>query len=246
VDSVESAIIAEKSHAARVELCGDLYNGGTTPSYGMIHHVRNSIAIPLFVLIRPRGGDFCYSDHELTLMLYDIEMCSKLLVNGVVIGVLLPSGEIDVPRTKVLVEKARSYGMSVTFHRAFDMAKDPLKSLLTLIDLKIDRVLTSGQRTSCAEGVYLIKQLNEHANNKIIVMPGGSLAEGNIRAIVDLTRVQEFHVSARTVVPSKMIHKNLACTMGGSMKPDEYTIFYADAGRIGRFLTEANAGVGGQ
>jgi len=240
VDSVETAITAEKSHAVRVELCADLYNGGTTPSYGMIHNVRNNIRIPLFVLIRPRGGDFCYSEADFNVMLFDIEMCSKLKVNGVVFGVLQANGDVDITRTKIFVEKARLFGMSVTFHRAFDMTRDPFSALQTLIDLGVDRVLTSGQRSSCIEGLLLLKAITEKANNRIIIVPGGGISETNVKAIVEACNVKEFHVSARIVTPSKMVHRNLQCVMGGSMKPDEYTIFYADPTRITNFLLAAN------
>jgi copper homeostasis protein len=153
IDSVEAAMAAQQGGANRVELCADLLEGGTTPSAGTIHLARRSIDIDLNVIIRPRGGDFCYTPVEFEVMKLDIETAKAAGANGVVIGVLNEDGSVDADRTSELVTLARP--MSVTFHRAFDMARDPYQALETLIDLGVDRVLTTGQESSVLEGLDL-------------------------------------------------------------------------------------------
>src|SRR5438445_9519302 len=143
VDSVESAMAAEAGGAERVELCDNLMEGGTTPSAGAVAAARKKLEIKFHVIIRPRGGDFCYSDVEFEVMKRDVEFAKQLGADGIVIGILLPDGAIDVTRTRELIDIARP--MSVTFHRAFDMTRDAFAALETLIDLGIDRILTSGQ-----------------------------------------------------------------------------------------------------
>src|SRR5690554_2199592 len=169
-NSVTSCIEAQKGGAFRVELCAAIPEGGTTPSYGEIAVARELLSIKLNIIIRPRGGDFLYSDVEHKTMLRDIEMTKKLGVDGVVIGCLTAGGEIDTQRNKELIDAAK--GMSVTFHRAFDMCKDPFKSLELIISLGCDRILSSGQQPTAVEGMVLLKQLIKKADNRIIVMPG--------------------------------------------------------------------------
>ena len=221
VDSVEGAQAAEKGGADRVELCDNLLEGGTTPSAGCIKVARESIRIGLQVIIRPRGGDFLYSATEHRVMREDIRLARDLGVDGVVIGCLTEDGEIDFARTTELMELAAP--MNVTFHRAFDMCRDARKALEQLIELGVDRVLTSGQEASCLEALDLIADLNRLAAGRIIVMPGGGITPRNARRIVDATRVTEVHLSARSTVASGMKYQNSHCFMGGMLRPPEFS-----------------------
>jgi copper homeostasis protein len=226
IDSVQSAIAAEKGGANRVELCDNLISGGTTPSAASIELARKSIDIDINVIIRPRGGDFCYSQLEFEIMKRDIEIVKNMGVNGVVVGILKPNGEVDKERMKEIIEIARP--LSVTFHRAFDMTKDPFKALDTLIELKVDRILTSGQKNKTIEGIDLIKELVNKAQDKIIIMPGSGINKDNIKNIVSQTGVKEFHLSAKKKVDSVMEYRNQAVSMGGILQPSEYENYFAD------------------
>ena len=204
--SVESAIAAEKGGAKRVELCENLWEGGTTPSMGSIELARERIEIGLNVLIRPRGGDFCYSDLEFEIICRDILRCKEAGADGVVVGHLLPNGDIDLEKLKKSIELARP--MSVTFHRAFDVVKDPEKSLEELIELGVDRVLTSGQKNSAYEGRDLLAKLVQQAGDRIIILPGSGINKDNIGALVSETGAFEFHSSCRSLKKSPMEHTN--------------------------------------
>ncbi len=221
VDSVEGAMTAARGGADRVELCDNLMEGGTTPSGGCIKLARANLSIGLQVIIRPRGGDFLYSDIEMAVMVEDVRLAKALGADGVVIGCLTADGDVDQARTSALAELARP--MNVTFHRAFDMCRDPRKALETLIELGIDRVLTSGQEASVLEGLDLICDLNKLAAGRIIVMPGGGLTARNVQKIVERSGVREVHLSARSGVESKMNHRNSRCFMGGALRPPEFS-----------------------
>ena len=221
VDSVSGAIAAQKGGADRVELCDNLWEGGTTPSAGQIKLARQNIKIGLNVIIRPRGGDFLFNDVERAVMKEDIIMAKQLGADAVVIGCLTANGDIDVELTGSLMEVARP--LSVTFHRAFDMCRDPHQALETLISLKVDRVLTSGQEATCLEGIEMLVALNKQAAGRIIVMPGGGLTARNIPKIVQATSVSEIHLSARTQFESGMQYRNSRCFMGGVMRPAEFS-----------------------
>jgi copper homeostasis protein len=229
-DSVEGAMAAQQGGAQRIELCANLLEGGTTPSAGMLALARQHIAIGLHVIIRPRGGDFCYSDLEFAVMQHDVTQAKQLGANGVVIGLLNPDGTVDKPRTAALVELARP--LSVTFHRAFDMTIDPQQALEDLIDLGIDRVLTSGQEDSSLEGLELITALVRQAGDRIVVMPGGGINERNIQKIVSQSGVREVHFAARTPIDSRMTYRNTRVFMGGALYPPEFTQLATDAARI--------------
>jgi copper homeostasis protein len=229
VDSVESAIAAQQGGADRVELCDNLLEGGTTPSAGAIGVARQHLSIGLQVIIRPRGGDFCYSDIEFEIMRRDIALAKQLGADGVVIGILRPDGEVDTERTRALVELARP--LSVTFHRAFDMARDPYQALEDLVALGVDRVLTSGQEPSVVEGLDLIADLVRAARDRIIIMPGGG-AERNVGKIVAQSGVREIHVASTQAVDSMMRYRNPRVFMGGELRPPEYTRFITDPTRI--------------
>lgn len=234
VDSVESAIAAQQGGADRVELCDNLIEGGTTPSAGTIELARQHLTIGLNIIIRPRGGDFCYSDIEFEIMKRDIRAARELGANGVVIGLLKEDGSIDQERTRQLVEQARP--LSVTFHRAFDMTRDPFEALEDLIALGIDRVLTSGQENSVLEGLELIADLVQRAGDRIIVMPGGGITERNINKVIAQSGAREAHVVGTVGVESPMRYRNPRPFMGGELRPPEYFRMVTDANRIREFV----------
>ncbi len=220
--SVDSAIAAQQGGAKRIELCDNLYEGGTTPSFATIKSARINLQIGLNVLIRPRGGDFCYSNLEFEIMKEDIRICKELGADGVVFGILLTDGKVDILRTKMLVELSRP--MSVTFHRAFDMTPDPLKALEDIISIGIDRILTSGQKNKAIEGRELLKQLIEQADGRIIIMPGSGINEQNIVEIRSFTGAKEFHLTGRKPIQSKMIYRQDGIFMGGLPEISEFEI----------------------
>ena len=236
VDSVESAMAAERGGADRVELCDNLLEGGTTPSAGAIAIARERLGIKLHVIIRPRGGDFCYSDVEFAVMRHDIALAAQLGADGVVIGILTSEGDVDVARTRELIELARP--LSVTFHRAFDMARDPYRALEDLIGLGVDRILTSGQEPSVLEGLDLIAELVQLAGDRVIVMPGGG-TERNIAKVVARSGVRELHVTGTTSVESPMRFRNPRVFMGGELRPPEYTRATTDPEKIGALRRDA-------
>lgn len=224
VDSLQSALSAEKGGASRIELCDNLMGGGTTPSIGMIELARKYLTIDINVMIRPRSGDFCYSTFEIEVMRRDIEIAKKCGVNGIVIGVLKPSGKIDIKIMKELIQLSRP--LTVTFHRAFDMTKDPFESLDILIDLGVERILTSGQESKAIDGINLIKELVKIAENKIIIMPGSGINDENIRDIIESTGVKEVHLSAKKNVESIMEYRNQKVNMGGNLIISEYDNYF--------------------
>lgn len=221
VNSVESAIEAQKGGALRVELCDNLMEGGTTPSFGAIKWAREKLDIGLNVIVRPRGGDFCYSDLEYDIMIRDIKAAKEVGADGVVIGILTVDGTIDLERSQYLVDLARP--LSVTFHRAFDMTADPFMALADLKRLGVDRVLTSGQRPSAVAGLTLLKELVLAAGNDIIIMPGVGIDAGNIRQLAAETGAREFHVLAEQTVLSPMQYKNPHVFMGSDPELPEYS-----------------------
>lgn len=221
VDSVESAIEAEKGGADRVELCDNLMEGGTTPSFGSIEIARKTLEIGLHVIIRPRGGDFLYSDLEFQIMKRDIEIAKQIGVDGVVIGILTANGEVDIQRTQELVDIARP--LSVTFHRAFDVTKGANDSLLKLIKIGVERILTSGQEATAFEGLEKINELIELAEDKIIIMACGSLTDRNIEKFVEKTNVKEVHLTGFAQIESKMEFRNERVFMGGTLRTPEFS-----------------------
>ena len=188
--------------ADRIELCANLAEGGTTPSYGHLKLCRETFSVTLYPIVRPRGGDFLYTDDEYAIMLNDVKLCKELGYDGIVIGLLNADGTIDVKRTSRLIEAA--YPLGITFHRAFDRCIDPFKSMEQLIEIGCERILTSGQQPAAPDGVDLIAQLNEAADDRIIIMPGSGVRKENIKMLLEKTGCTEFHSSLRGKTESKM------------------------------------------
>jgi copper homeostasis protein len=196
VTSMESAINAAAGGADRIELCSALNEGGTTPSSGMIKAVVKELNIPVYVLIRPRGGSFCYTKQEIKIMVHDIEICKDSGVAGIVTGALLANNNVDRQTCNLLVESAKP--LTCTFHRAFDVAADPFTALEDIIEIGFVRLLTSGQKPTAEEGLVLISQLSRVAGDRIIIMPGAGINETNIEKIACHCGAKEFHMSLRT------------------------------------------------
>jgi copper homeostasis protein len=188
--------------ADRIELCANLAEGGVTPSYGSIKKCRDSFALALYPIIRPRGGDFLYTEEEFEVMMYDARLCRQLGCDGVVIGLLDKDGSIDVPRTSRLVDSV--YPLGVTFHRAFDRCSDPMAAMEQLIEIGCERILTSGQKQNAIDGVALISELNRVAAGRIIIMPGSGVRKENVRWLAEQTGCTEFHSSLRSRIASNM------------------------------------------
>ena len=208
VDAIDAALEAERGGASRIELCGELLQGGVTPSAGLIAAVWDKIDIPLFVLVRPRTGDFLYTDDELDVMRRDIEQAKSLGVDGVAIGALTADGDVDVARMRSLMELARP--MSVTFHRAFDFTRDRDAAIEALLQLGVDRVLTSGGAATAADGIEAIAELVRRVGDRILVMAGGSITASNVGDLVAATGVKEVHVRGAGQVASAMRHRHEA------------------------------------
>ncbi len=230
-NSVESAVNAQAGGADRVELCAGIPEGGTTPSFGTIIHARELLtSAALNVIIRPRGGDFLYSDLELDIMYDDIRAARQAGADGVVFGCLDAEGNVNMEVMRILIEAAGD--LSLTFHRAFDMCRNPRRALEDLIELGVDRVLTSGAKATAEEGIPLLKSLVDQAEDRIIIMPGCGINAGNIRRIADGTGAKEFHFSARTSVESGMVFRNPSVSMGGTVCINEYKTEVTDPGLV--------------
>ncbi len=236
VNSALSAIEAMMGGAHRVELCENLHDGGTTPSAGTIRLARKKIDISLFVMIRPRGGDFLYSDEEFDIMTEDIKVAKESGADGVVFGILKPDGTIDSERMEIMVRLARPMG--ITCHRAFDMTADPFAAMEELIRLKIDRILTSGQKPTALEGAGLIDQLIRQARNRITIMPGSGVREHNISKILTLTGACEIHIHPDRYEPSRMIYRQSAVSMGRPGQ-SEYEHLITDRDKVARIIALA-------
>lgn len=229
-NSVESCLAAQKGGAHRVELCAGISEGGTTPSYGEIVAARELLDIKLHIIIRPRVGDFLYNEQEVRIMENDIQMARQLGVDGVVFGCLTPQGHIDTTNIKRLIEAAK--GLSVTFHRAFDVCIDPYQALEELIALGVDRILTSGQQPTALKGLPLIKELIQKSANRIIILPGSGINENNILQIAQASNASEFHFSARENRESEMIYRSTQVSMNAPGMPSEFIQSVTTANRV--------------
>ena len=219
-NSLASALIAQDAGVGRIELCASLGQGGLTPTYATIALARDRLRIPLYVLIRSRAGDFLYSDLELETMLGDIEACVRLGCDGVVIGALDADGNIEMAQCRQMIAAAARLG--VTFHRAFDMTRNPRQALEDIVVLGCERVLTSGQCATAPQGAALIRTLFEQAAQRIAIMPGAGIDADNIAALRTRTGATEFHASAKRLVASTMRYRpdRLADLQEGEMRSD--------------------------
>lgn len=234
LENAESVVNAEKGGASRVELCSDLFEGGLTPSLGMLRTCRRLSRIDISAMVRPRGGDFCYTDDEFQVMKEDVKIFREEGIFSVVFGILTPDGRIDEERNAELIELARP--MKVTFHRAFDMTRDAEESLETLIRLKVDRVLTSGLEPSVLEGMFTLKKLVEIAGDRIIVMPGAGINHRNFRYIRDNIGAKEYHVHPTYRKESKMVYRPGHIFMGGTLRQSEYALTSTPVDGVARYL----------
>lgn len=239
VDSVDSAVAAQMGGAERVELCSSLLEGGVTPSAGLIAVVRQKISIGLHVMIRPRGGDFCYSAEEFAAMAQDIATAKRLGANGVVLGVLNEEGDVNAVETARLIDLARP--LKVTFHRAIDMSRDLLASMETLKMLGVDHLLTSGGEQTALEGREAIARLVRAADGKMTVMAGSGIQEHNVRQLIEETGVREIHVSLNGPEESPMRHRNDRISMG-IIRDREYQRFGVLQERVRKLLQAACVG----
>ncbi|TND09835.1 MAG: copper homeostasis protein [Bacteroidetes bacterium] len=234
--SIVSAVAAQEGGADRIELCASLDAGGITPSPGQIIITKQKLSIPVFVLIRPREGDFFYSAAEYETMHSDILFCKKQGVDGFVFGLLDAEGNIDAQRNRQLVELAAP--LPCTFHRAFDVCRDPFTALEEIISCGFTRILTSGQAATAAAGARLLAELVRKSAGRISIMPGGGISEKNIAALVQQTRATEFHASLKTAVTSKMKFRHEKVSMGGNEK-SEYAWMETDPDRVRSLKAEA-------
>jgi len=234
VDSAADAVAAAEGGADRVELCTGLIAGGLTPGPGTIRITRKILEVAVMVMVRPRGGDFLYDAVEFEVMEQDVLSAREAGADGVVFGLLNPDGTIDEERTGKLAELARP--MQVTFHRAFDMTRDPFEALDTLVAMGIDRVLTSGQETTVPDGLGPLAGLVDRAGDRIIVMPGCGIRLHNVRQVLERTGAREIHFTAETTRESSMQFRNERCRMGGSKVPGEYERIVTDAERVRHFV----------
>lgn len=221
VDGADGVLAAQAAGADRVELCSALSEGGLTPSAGLLATVLDVATIDVNVLIRPRGGDFIYDRHEIRAMRRDIEAVAAAGAHGIVIGALTEDGDVDAAVCRELLSDAG--GLSVTFHRAFDLARHPREALAAVLDLGADRLLTSGQEASAVDGAPLIAALVAAAADRLIVMPGGGVAAGNVKRLLEVTGASEVHFSARTTVDSPARHRNPRVITGSTAGANEYT-----------------------
>lgn len=220
-NSVESALKAQEGGAYRVELCAGIPEGGTTPPFGDMRMARQLLQqTKLHVIIRPRGGDFLYSPLEQEIMLHDIKVARQLGADGVVFGCLTAEGDVDMVAMKKMMNAVGD--MNVTFHRAFDMCRNPKEALEQIIELGCSRILTSGQEANAVKGIPLLKELVEQADGRIIIMPGCGVNPSNIRQIAEATGATEFHFSGRSSYESEMVYRNPKVSMGGTVKIEEY------------------------
>lgn len=205
---ISGCMAAQESGANRIELCDNPSDGGTTPSFGLIRAARKKLSIELYPIIRPRGGDFLYSEAEFQIMLDDIRICKELGCDGIVMGILNADGSIDTCRCKQITDLA--YPLGVTFHRAFDRVNDARKALEDIIEIGCERILTSGLKPTAMEGADTIARLIKQADDRIIIMPGSGVRSDNIKALAEKTGAIEFHSSARIFTNSIMKFSNVA------------------------------------
>ncbi len=231
VDCVESALAAKQGGADRLELCANLLIGGTTPDINLYHRIRETCDILINVLIRPRFGDFCYTDEEFEIIRRDVKMFREAGADGVVIGILKPDGSLDVERMAILMEEAK--GMSVTLHRAFDVCSDPMLALRQSKELGIDTILTSGQKNTALEGRDLLTTLVREAAGEIDILIGSGVKDSVIEPLAKQTGATSFHMSGKITLDSPMVYRKEDVSMGLPLV-SEYTIWQTSSEEIAK------------
>lgn len=237
-NSYESAKIASQAGADRIELCSNIELGGTTPSPGQLHCVKTNLKIPVHALIRPRGGDFVYSDSEIEEIIQSIKFCRSLGIEGVAIGFLTADGGVDIPKTQKVMEHTK--GMDTTFHRAFDMVTHQEKALESIIELGFDRILTSGGQQSTPEGIKTITALVLQSKGRITIMPGGGINENNIEDVVRFTGASEFHLSGKVVIKSQVEYRNKSLELVNPEDIHPYNYHQSSLEKIKKVVEKAN------
>lgn len=231
--STECAVIAQQNGADRIELCAAPLEGGLTPSYGVLKSTRQRVTIPVHPIIRPRGGDFCYTDGEFAAMLEDVALVRSLGYPGLVIGVLNPEGQVDMPRMRKIMAAAGP--LAVTFHRAFDMCANPQQAIEQFAELGVARVLTSGQQPSAEKGISLIRELIA-ARDTPTIMAGAGVRASNLSLFLD-AGVKEVHSSAGQWLPSEMRYRNPGLSMSTDPEADEYLRYAVDGVAVAAMST---------
>lgn len=245
LEDAQSVASACKAGADRVELCSDLFEGGCTPSLGMFRVARRLAgevsdrvgredSVKINVMIRPRGGDFCYSNEEFQVMLEDARVFKAEGADGIVFGILTPEGNVDMERSRKLIEAVKP--LPVTFHRAFDMTCDPYKALDDLIALGVDRILTSGQEATVVEGLDLIEELIAKAGDRIIIMPGCGISERNFEKIKQRLNAREYHVFLPYEEQSRMSFHPGHIYMGGLLRQSEFMVSHTSCNRVSSIM----------
>jgi copper homeostasis protein len=242
VDSVASAIAAERGGAHRLELCDALIDGGTTPSAGMIAAVKGAVRIPVFVILRSRGGGFVYSEAEMDVMRRDAEVAAALGADGIVVGALQPDARVDVGRTRALIDASR--GLPVTFHRAFDLVRDRYEALDTLVNTGVTRVLTSGGSRNALLGAAEIGSLAQAAGSRLIVVAGGGIREENVAEVVRRGGVREIHIRGTKLRHTTMSPANDAIHLRKLPPDDEGAWEETDEACVRAFVTRASEAAG--
>lgn len=242
VDTLASVQVCARAGADRIELCAGLVEGGTTPSIGFLHSARRMFPGKIMVMLRPRAGDFVYSDDEFGLMLHEIDFLRRAGADGIVCGMLTPDGAIDHERLKLII--ARASGLDLTFHRAFDVSRDLSEALEALIACGVPRVLTSGGQPHVMDGLDCLTLLAKQAAGRICLLPGGGVKPEFIPEILRRTGVSEVHLSARVAVASPMLYRRPDIPMGAATVPDEYARKTASE-KIIRAALQALASMGG-
>ncbi len=236
VDSVDSSIEAEKGGADRIELCGNMFEGGTTPSLGVLAITKEKVKIPIYAMVRPRGGDFCYTDTEFLVMKREAEVMKELKIDGIVFGILQADGSVDTKRCEKLMKIFDSD--KITFHRAFDVTSNMEKALDDIISLGFERILTSGGEVNVMTGIISLKRIIQKAGDKIIIMPGSGINERNIKYIKDTLNAKEYHMQANKTVESLMSYRQDAVFMGATLRAPEYSYKQTDSKKVGTIKTE--------
>lgn len=234
VDSVASSLAAERGGARRLELCDAIFDGGTTPSAGMIAACKATVSIPVFVMIRPRGGGFVYSDAERDVMRRDVVVARELGADGIVIGGLRPDGIVDLALVRFLMEAAHE--LPVTFHRAFDLTPDLEASLESLAEAGVQRVLTAGGASTAADGATALADLVRQAGSRLVVMAGGGIREDNVRSLVSMSGVREVHVRLTRLAHRGEVPAHRGLSVRKPLPQDEAAWEETDEQRVRSFV----------